>query len=206
MNEDYSSIFLRHFYPFWRKINFPRQHVRMLRDAVNALELAMSSRILEFACGSGDTLKLLAEKIGPAGLILCTDVSEEMLKLAKNQARRFPEKNIQFQQLDASQVKFDKEFDAVICMLGLSVVPNYEQAIGGAYHALKPGGKIAVIDAQLYKSFPLYFLNFFVRMLHRIFRAKERELRLKLNEFFKEIIYKEYMGGSYFLYVGRKQQ
>ncbi len=206
MNEDYSSIFLRHFYSFWRKINFPRQHARMLRDAVNTLELEVSSQVLELACGPGDTLKLLAEKIGPAGLILCTDVSTEMLKLARDQARRFPDENIQFKQLDASRVNFDKEFDAVICMLGLSVIPDYEQAIAGAYRALKHGGKIAVIDAQLYKSFPLYFLNFFVRILHQIFRVKECNLRVKLNGLFAEVLYKEYMGGSYFLYVGQKQQ
>ena len=206
MKEDYSSGFLKYFYCFWRSINFPRQHRRMFCDALSALEVQTSFKVLELACGPGNNIKFLAEKIGPSGFILCTDVSTEMLKLAKNQAQAFPDKNIQLKQLDASQIQFDKEFDVVICMLGFSVIPDYEKAITGACRALKPNGKIAVIDAQRYKKFPFYLLNFLVRVVHHLFKAKERDLRSTLNGSFNEIFYKEYMGSSYFLYVGQKHE
>lgn len=204
MKEDYSLVFLKRFYPLWRKINFPRQHERMAQDAVVALQLERSARILELACGPGNTIKHLAKKIDQRGFILCTDFSTEMLRLAQNETTKFPNRKIRFKKIDSAETNFNTEFDVVICMLGLSVIPNYEQTILRAHQALKPRGKIAVVDAQLYKKFPFFLLNPFVKILHRIFKAKERKLLPNLNKLFKEILYKEYLAGSYFLYVGEK--
>lgn len=202
--EAYSSAFLKRFYPLWRKVNFPRRHRCMIADAVDALGLTPSAQVLELACGTGDTTEMLAERIGPAGCILSTDVSLEMLKLAQQRAEAFPDRAVEFKQMDAAEMSFENEFDAVICVLGLSVIPQYEEAVVRAYRALRPGGNIAVLDAQLYKEFPFMLLNPFVKIFHRLFRAHERPLRTVLNRTFREVSYREYAGGSYFLYAGER--
>lgn len=176
----------------------------MLRDAINGLALHKSVHVLELACGTGETIDLLAEHIDADGLFLCTDISAEMLKIAKRRAEKFPGKKVLFEKVDASQIRQREEFDAVICVLGFSVIPDYEKAIAAVHRALRHGGKIAVIDAHLYRRFPFYLLNFFVKILHKIFKAQERDVCLTLNNYFRQIMYNEYLGGSYFLYIGEK--
>lgn len=44
-------------------MNFPQQHRKMVQDAVGGLHLHHSAEILELACGTGETIELLAEWI-----------------------------------------------------------------------------------------------------------------------------------------------
>src|SRR5579871_424833 len=70
---------------------------RTLADSAEAaLALAAAKpgeHALDIGCGSGGTSLLLAESVGPSGAVMGVDVSQPMLKLAR---QRTQAKNIRF--------------------------------------------------------------------------------------------------------------
>ena len=45
-------------------------------------EIRLGSRVLDLAAGTGDQTVLVAQRVGPTGYVLATDISASMLKLA----------------------------------------------------------------------------------------------------------------------------
>ena len=50
-------------------------------------EVRTGSRVLDVAAGTGDQTLIAAQRVGPTGYVLATDVSASMLKLAADAAR-----------------------------------------------------------------------------------------------------------------------
>lgn len=69
------------------------------------------SLCLDLGTGGGE--KVL-DKYPDVGMVIATDFSEEMIKTAKENARKYPGKNVKFVQMDNLNMKFpDGLFDAV---------------------------------------------------------------------------------------------
>jgi len=56
---------------------------RVRRDAVNRLRPAPGSTVLDVGCGTGASLALLVERVGPSGVVVGVDHSEGMLAIAR---------------------------------------------------------------------------------------------------------------------------
>lgn len=70
---------------------------------------------LEIGAGTGDQTLVLAQRVGPLGHVLATDLTEEMLTVARRRARAAGLDDITFRNADAS--KFDLGeggFDAAV--------------------------------------------------------------------------------------------
>ena len=50
-------------------------------------EVRSGGRVLDVAAGTGDQTLMAAERVGPTGYVLATDISASMLKLAADTAR-----------------------------------------------------------------------------------------------------------------------
>ncbi len=126
---------------------FPR--VTMREELIDMIPWTPNMRVLDYACGAGANFPYIMEKMGPTGHLVATDYSQEMLDSAKTQfvlGRGW--NNIELVQADAAKMKFDQQFDVVLCTLGLAVIPNWQQAMERAWEALKPGGIFAVADLR----------------------------------------------------------
>jgi SAM-dependent methyltransferase len=114
------------------------------------LALTGGETVLELACGPGVNFPLLVRAIGPAGGLVGLDYSEEMLAAARERARDAGWRNVELVQGDAATVELPLEsFDAALCIVGLSVVPDHEGAIERVRAALKGGGRFVVLDGRL---------------------------------------------------------
>jgi ubiquinone/menaquinone biosynthesis C-methylase UbiE len=88
---------------------------------------------------------LAADRVGPDGGVVATDLSQKMLDAARHEAEQRGARNVAFERVDAEELAFpDASFDAVLCVLGLMYPADPPRAIEQAYRVLKPGGRLAV--------------------------------------------------------------
>ncbi len=77
-----------------------------------------------------------------SGRVVGTDLSQEMVDRAAEQARALGVSNIEFQRMDAEDLQVPSEsFDVWLCGLGLMYVPDPAKALSEARRVLKPGGR-----------------------------------------------------------------
>ena len=83
-------------------------------------EVRTGGRVLDVAAGTGDQTVMTAQRVGPTGYVLATDISASMLKLAADAAREAGFTNVATRVMDAENIGLDTDsFDAAICQLGL---------------------------------------------------------------------------------------
>ena len=103
-------------------------------------------RVLDVAAGAGDQTLQAAERVGPSGHVLATDISANILAFAAENARRAGHGNVGTKVLDGENLDVPADtFDAVISRVGLIYFPDQQKALADMKRALKPGGRVAAI-------------------------------------------------------------
>jgi SAM-dependent methyltransferase len=121
-----------------------------LRKSTQAM-LAMAgvktgSRVLDVAAGAGDQTLDIAERVGPGGYVLATDLSPEILKFAAQQAAAAGYRNVDVLVSDGQKLQIeDAGFDAVVCRLGLMLFGDPLQGLREMARVLKPGGGVCTM-------------------------------------------------------------
>ena len=121
----------------WDAAQYDAKHAFVYEKAKGLVELLApqpGERILDLGCGTG---ALTAEIAKRGAEILGVDQSEEMIAQAR---KKFPA--LHFEALDARQLRFNAEFDAVFSNAVLHWIPEAEQVIAGVAQALKSGGRL----------------------------------------------------------------
>ncbi|TGM58915.1 class I SAM-dependent methyltransferase [Leptospira adleri] len=112
-------------------------------EIIHRLDLKESDRVLDVAAGTGEPGLTIASLI-KSGTVMITDLAEEMLEIARENAKRRGIPNIQTQACDVSELPFaDNRFDAISCRFGFMFFPDMELAVNEMVRVLKPGGKVA---------------------------------------------------------------
>jgi len=116
------------------------------RFAVEATGVRAGMRVLDLAGGTGDLARLFADRVGPTGEVVHTDVNGAMLAAGRdkllNAGRALPTL-----QCDAEQLPFAAaRFDCVSIAFGLRNVTRKERALAEMRRVLKPGGVAAVLE------------------------------------------------------------
>jgi SAM-dependent methyltransferase len=138
-----------------RRHDFAAATHRMLEAA----GLKPGDHALDIAAGTGDQSLLAARIVGPSGSILATDISADMLTIAARVIQQEGVTNITTRVMDAQQLDLeDHAFDAVICRLGLMLIPHPQQALREIHRVLKPGGKLAALVWSTPEHNPLWSL------------------------------------------------
>ena len=103
--------------------------------------------VLDLAGGTGDMVKLMREKISDKGMIILSDINQSMLQEGRDRLINEGIEGIQTAQIDAQYLPFrDNTFDLITIAFGLRNVTNKEKALQSIHNALKPGGKLVVLE------------------------------------------------------------
>ncbi|MEO8123347.1 MAG: class I SAM-dependent methyltransferase [Burkholderiales bacterium] len=124
-----------------------RAWLRTATDAMIAMAgVVEGSRVLDVAAGAGDQTLDLAERVGPSGSVVATDLSPVIVALAQERARRAGFDHVECRVADGEDLRVvPASFDAVVCRLGLMLFPAPLQALREMHHALRPGGRLCTI-------------------------------------------------------------
>jgi SAM-dependent methyltransferase len=112
---------------------------------IEQLNLQAGQRVLELACGPGDTGFLAAEQVRPGGVVIETDASEPMLGVARGRARDLGAINVEFKRMDLEWLDLPTaSVDAILCRWGLMFVLDPGTSLSEMRRVLRPGGRLAL--------------------------------------------------------------
>ena len=101
--------------------------------------LGPGMRVLELGCGTGEMWAGNAQIIGKCGQFVLSDLSEGMLRQAKENLREIP--GIEYRIIDIMDIPFPADsFDAVIANMMLYHVPDLDKGLDEVHRVLRPGG------------------------------------------------------------------
>lgn len=105
------------------------------------------ARVLDIAAGAGEQSVSAAQRVGPTGHVLATDIAPALLDYALADARAAGLSNIETRELDGERLETlpAAGFDATISRVGLIYFPDQQRALEGVRRALKPGGRFAAV-------------------------------------------------------------
>ncbi len=99
-------------------------------------------RILDLACGTGQFSRLMAQR---AETVLGIDISERMVRLARELSGDFP--NLSYQCCDAEDLQAgDASYDAIVCNMGIHNIANADRAISAAAEQLEDCGSFVIVS------------------------------------------------------------
>ena len=102
---------------------------------------------LEFGCGTGYFTKAVA---GQAKQFIATDLSNEMLEVARARLSQF--QNVTIQKADCAGTDFPAErFDTVLMANLIHVIDEPLPCLQESHRVLRPGGKLILVDFTGYR-------------------------------------------------------
>jgi len=109
---------------------------------VDLAQVAAGSSVLDIASGPGDPGLVAADRVGPTGRVTLTDISADMIDVARRRAAKRGLDHVDFQVTDAEGVDCAGElYDAVTSRWGFMFFPDRPAAIAASKAALRPGGR-----------------------------------------------------------------
>jgi len=105
------------------------------------------SRVLDVAAGAGEQTLAAAQRTGPSGHVLATDLSPAILEFAAANARLAGLDHVETMVRDGEDLAgiVAEPFDAVISRVGLIYFPDQHKALSGMRDQLRPGGRVGAI-------------------------------------------------------------
>lgn len=185
------------------------------RRAVELLDLKDGQFVLDVACGSGANFKHIMasnHRVTLYGI----DYSPGMLRKAQDQIDRNRWEDAHVFQADARTLSQEsvmkktntrRTFDRILCVLGLSVIPQWEVVIDNMIGLLSEDGKLVVVDVHAQRR---TFSTWLVELIARadLNRPIGPTLESKLDRFRLEYlpVKESKVGGKLFVAVGSKAE
>lgn len=113
-------------------------------ELTNALILKGNEKILDVASGTGEPGLSLCSRL-PGGMVYGTDLSENMVLIARENSLSKGVKNYVGITCDAAKLPFqDNSIDHVICRFGIMFFPDIAKGLKEMRRVLKKGGTLSV--------------------------------------------------------------
>jgi ubiquinone/menaquinone biosynthesis C-methylase UbiE len=122
------------------------------RLAIHTLGLEPGQRVLDVACGTGKSFRLLHEAVGPDGVVVGVEQSPEMLRQARQRVREAGWDNVQLIESSIESADLVGPFDAVLFIYTQDVLQS-DAALARIFAATRPGARVVSTGLKL---FPWY--------------------------------------------------
>ena len=137
------------------------------RHALKEIVDGSAQRILDVACGTGDSTLSIAKAAGKGSTVTGVDISEGMMALVEGKAEKAGiADRIDLQVADGEALPFvDGSFDRVTCAFGIRNFEHKEKGLSEFLRVLKPGGKAVILELSVPQNravrwvYDLYFTH-----------------------------------------------
>jgi SAM-dependent methyltransferase len=110
-------------------------------------DLKQGQVVLDLGSGAGADVLISARRVGPSGKAIGLDMTDEMLELARANARKAGLENVEFRKGEIEDIPLpDASVDVVISNCVINLSGDKPRVLGEAARVLRPGGRFAVSD------------------------------------------------------------
>jgi ubiquinone/menaquinone biosynthesis C-methylase UbiE len=198
--------------PTTRHYDLPISHFfgKYKNLAITDSSLKKGDRVLVFCCGTGLDFPSIINKIGESGKIVGVDFSLQMLDKARNRIKKNNWKNVEVREADVTEFKDNEtHYDAGVCTLGISIIPDFQKAYNNLLAHVKPNGEVIIGDMQLATGWKARFNPLTIFMAKKFGGTFEghrnsTELCNLMMATLRDQKKKEFFLESYFYCIGKK--
>ena len=118
------------------------------RFTIDLAGVRKGERVLDLAGGTGDLTEKLARRAGERGRVTLCDINASMLARGRERLTdRGVVGNVDYVQANAEALPFAEDtFDCITIAFGLRNVTDKDAALRSMFYALKPGGRLLILE------------------------------------------------------------
>ena len=121
-----------------------RDHARIAETIWERMELSAADRILDLGCGQGWACRLLAERAPPGCFILGVDISDEMIRLAREKSRAFSKVSYHCGQAEQIPTLGDY-FTKIVSIEAFYYFPRQDEVLRELFRVMQAGGELYLL-------------------------------------------------------------
>jgi predicted methyltransferase len=117
-------------------------------EVFDALGLKAGQRVADIGCGNGYFSVRLAARVGPEGKVFAVDIDPWSVERVRLRAERDKLTQIEGIVGKGGDPRLPNNLDVVLIVDTYHEIREYEQMMQAVFRALKPGGRLAIIDGE----------------------------------------------------------